>query len=650
MKFLRFIILILLVAPGSVTLAQERAGTSGGSSLSKASLSDVAGGTNDSSFVTPFGVAAATASSGTFVTHYFGGPLGTPKLVWMQDDFPADIDDMFALTLAFVCQDSGLFNIAAMIGATDRGFDSVSIPLQDCWARYYGYPTILQAQVQGGYPGTASWWSLYANQVVSIYQHSALTASNALDALTAERIMLANSPPHSVWPILGGPTKDISDLWYSPADSISPLTGAQLMSNAIAEVVVVSGWMPATTDINNFAQFDNWSLLNTAAWVFTNMPGINVTYCGLEMGQTIVGGQAITNRLSEDIMNYAYHNWALYTGNGYVGRQKWTDLAVMYVAFGTNAFGTNAFTYQTGQIALGQLLNASSQLIVTNSWITNSTGTQKFLIKTQPDAFYLTNLDAMLGRPANFQMRTVGPTANWLVDPSKMIVVSNGLFIGTAAVDPSIASPDTWWNIDKATNTVDNTLVALMPDAGSLGNPLVTNGLASGPYWRANQKNSHAALQFNQLSATGLKAPTLLSSQAPCTFYALIYSTNVANVGTIFGGTQTGNLEFRLNATHLDLVSQQSASIATDTATLAVNTWYAVMATYDGTTFAFYTNNVAVSTGSNAKSLGGAFGTYLGSEGGSVNPFGGYMISPGKVNRVVTGLERTNIFNYLMSL
>jgi len=118
------------------------------------------------------------------------------------------------------------------------------------------------------------------------------------DAVTLYRKILAESADESLVIVTVGPLKNIENLLESTGDSISPLSGEELVEQKVREFVMMGGRFPE----------GRWE------WNFSGaMPGVTqnvlsrlkvpVTFSGFELGVAIKSGEAI-NRMDPNTPLY----------------------------------------------------------------------------------------------------------------------------------------------------------------------------------------------------------------------------------------------------------------------------------------------------------------------------------------------------------
>ncbi|RFU77603.1 inosine uridine-preferring nucleoside hydrolase [Trichoderma arundinaceum] len=146
---------------------------------------------------------------------------------------------------------------------------------------------------------------------------------------------------------------NLADLLKSKADHISHLSGSQLISAKVSELIVMGGQYPSGWEYN-FGGADPES----TAYVIKNWPKhVTITYSGSELGGGIFSGQNLAQRSPPDSPVLSSYQW--YVGRGSTIRESWDPITVLYGIIGlewlpklgirpmlayANKFGYNSIT------------------------------------------------------------------------------------------------------------------------------------------------------------------------------------------------------------------------------------------------------------------------------------------------------------------
>jgi hypothetical protein len=167
------------------------------------------------------------------------------------------------------------------------------------------------------------------------------------------RSALANAVG-SVDIVTGGPLNNLYDLLNSPADSISPLTGAQLITGKVGTLYCMGGQYPkSTAAVGGEYNFGNIAGFTATLWAATN--GVltswptPIVFVGFELGPFASCG-AYYALTPTDPVGYYYANWSQSTA----GRHGWNEIVALIGLAGpakagfTTVAGTNSINVSNG--------------------------------------------------------------------------------------------------------------------------------------------------------------------------------------------------------------------------------------------------------------------------------------------------------------
>src|SRR4051794_17116460 len=178
-------------------------------------------------------------------------PPATPTPVIIDTDVGTDLDDAMALGIAFRAQQMGYLRIKAI--TTSNSLDKAP-SFVHTMITYAGY-TLAQIPI-GAYKGVnfcSGEGDNYAAQT-TVALGLVPNASRATfpDALTVLRATLAAAADSSVVIITLGGHGNIAALMQSPADGISPATGAQLWNQKVLRLVAQGGGQPPSAATTSY--------------------------------------------------------------------------------------------------------------------------------------------------------------------------------------------------------------------------------------------------------------------------------------------------------------------------------------------------------------------------------------------------------------
>lgn len=298
---------------------------------------------------------------------YFGGPTvsGAPDVI-LDGDIGSDIDDLADAILLHALADNGEVNILATIGCLTNGWNA---PVYEMVNRYYGRSGIPVGANTGttASASTEIYGIFSATNFGSILQDRVAVngVTNANPATALYRRILSARPNQSVTIVLVGPLSNLSALYNSAADSISPLTGAALITQKVKQLVVVAGIYPHSSGTAEF----NISADVNGAQVLMQITGTPIVYCGIEVGNPVSLSEGWQTNYPP--ASLPYKAWNL---SGVGSRPGWGGMALLYAARGTNWHGSNLFySVSTGTNFIGSSVGS-------NIWQGASSVGQSYLV------------------------------------------------------------------------------------------------------------------------------------------------------------------------------------------------------------------------------------------------------------------------------
>lgn len=198
-------------------------------------------------------------------------------------DFGGDADDLGALAMLHHFIDRKECELLAIMSWQ---LEENAVAGLDAVNRYYGHPNIPIGSRKGAMHFT-DW-----NHSKPIADHfgSTLKATQVPDAATLYRNLLAKADDHEVVIITVGPLKNIQDLLQSPPDSVSELSGIELVHQKVKEFVIMGGQFPSGESEWNF----NGDMPGVTDYVLSKIK-VPVTFSGYEIGLNIKTGEVFNN-------------------------------------------------------------------------------------------------------------------------------------------------------------------------------------------------------------------------------------------------------------------------------------------------------------------------------------------------------------------
>src|SRR5688572_11611505 len=169
-----------------------------------------------------------------------------PIPVIFDSDMGPDYDDVGAIALLHAFADSGYAKILATVASTK--YEGVAAVF-DVFNTYFNRPDI-EIGVPKGKALELKDWQHWTDTVIKNYPHSIKMNSEAPDAISVYRKVLAKQPDKSVTIITVGFLTNLADLLRSASDQHSTLDGRQLVEKKVKQLVSMAGKFPEGSEFN----------------------------------------------------------------------------------------------------------------------------------------------------------------------------------------------------------------------------------------------------------------------------------------------------------------------------------------------------------------------------------------------------------------
>ena len=203
-------------------------------------------------------------------------------------DFGGDADDLGALVMLHHFIDRGE---CELLGIMCWSTEEYAVSAIDAVNRFYGHPDVPVGARKDDTFHTD--WN-YTRPISDRFPHK-LNHDNVPDAMVLYRKILSGSPDSSIVIVTVGPLKNIENLLRSGSDSISGLTGKELIACKVREFVIMGGEYPEGDNEWNF----DGDMPGVTRYVISNL-SVPVTFSGYEIGEAIKTGEVWTYPLNLD--------------------------------------------------------------------------------------------------------------------------------------------------------------------------------------------------------------------------------------------------------------------------------------------------------------------------------------------------------------
>lgn len=223
-----------------------------------------------------------------------------PAQIIFDSDMANDCDDAGALAVLHALADRGEAEILAIV--TNRK-DPSNASAAACAAinRYYERPDIPIGTDKDGAKTNSRVPSSYAPALRDEFPHSAKSDDQMPDALAVLRRVLAAAADQSITYCSVGALSNLEDLLRSPADDISPLSGAELIEKKIKITVIMGGGFPRTANPETNIKLDP-----AAAVTVVNEWSGPILWQGYEVGAAIITGSELQKTPSANPVRRAF--------------------------------------------------------------------------------------------------------------------------------------------------------------------------------------------------------------------------------------------------------------------------------------------------------------------------------------------------------
>ena len=163
-----------------------------------------------------------------------------PVSVIFDTDITGDVDDVLALAMLHTLADRGECTIAAV---TVSKINPLAAPFVDAVNTFYGRPDLPIGVTRDAQHRDSKYLDLVEEKDGDTYRypHDLVSGDDAPDALTVLRQTLSAAADQSVALVQVGLAANLADLIESPPDSISPLSGIELVRRKVRLVSVMAG-------------------------------------------------------------------------------------------------------------------------------------------------------------------------------------------------------------------------------------------------------------------------------------------------------------------------------------------------------------------------------------------------------------------------
>ena len=301
---------------------------------------------------------------------------GTPTKVIFDTDFGGDADDLGAIAMLHYYADRGDIDLLAIASWSNEEY---AVPALAAVNLFYGRPDLPL-----GVRETGTWrteWN-YTKSIADRFPHDPEAVASAAPAVSLYRQLLAEADPHSVTIITVGPLANIQNLLRSEPDTVSGLSGADLIEAKVDQVIIMGG------------QFPDGITAHGPEWNFDgNMKGVTqevvagikrpIIFSGYEVGEALRYGAALNQHPADTPLYVGYKYFsehAPWMKQDYQGEildnASFDQTAVMFAAI--DGVGTHWHLSAPGTLSV----DADG----VGTWVESADGQHRYMILTDDTA------------------------------------------------------------------------------------------------------------------------------------------------------------------------------------------------------------------------------------------------------------------------
>src|SRR5713101_3775485 len=428
-----------------------------------------------------------------------------PVNIIFDDDMSMSVDDVGNHAVLWGLSDRGEVNVLALICSSANDY---SAPTMRAIANYYGHPNVPIGAHKGMTPILEnSATSSYTQQITNQFGTAGDTRSNYPDAVTVYRQALASAPDHSVYIVASGYYQPLQALLQSQPDSLSSLTGMQLVTQKVRRLVSEAGWFPSGNEHNFRVDAD------AASFVFANWPG-EIVSAGAQMSQDVFTGPSSTADPAKDPVKDA---WQLFNGSNPVPGFGQVALLFTVRGLGTN-FIASGFN---GQTTVGP---STSQCAGCNSWAQTPNVGHSYLNKQATAADLEAILNPLLQSSSNMPiLRSISPTSVPAGSPQTITLTGTNFFADSQILFNGNSRPTTF---------LSGTQLSVQLSGSDLANPGTQTSSVSNPEgggWQSGAQNLTVFATAPTLTA--ISPSSAIAGSSPLTLTAT--GTNFADTSAV---------------------------------------------------------------------------------------------------------------------
>ena len=298
-----------------------------------------------------------------------------PARILLDVDLAEDVDDAGALAVLHALADRGETEILGILVSSKNEWVAPCVDAINTW---YGRPDLpigYQRGHQYGYrnerDSDRETPSRYAEKIARAFPHDVRRSSDAPEAATLCRKILAAQPDQGVTIVTVGFLTNLRSLLDSRPDEHSELDGEALVKRKVKEWVCMGGIFPSVKFPEARQAEYNLMWDTVAAVRAVNDWPTPIVFSGFAIGAEIKVGARMKETPEANPVRACYQHY-----NGLNNREAWDQTAVLYAVRGASNYWTLSepgFCLMHARVSHGY-----------NEWIPSSRKQHRYLIESTP--------------------------------------------------------------------------------------------------------------------------------------------------------------------------------------------------------------------------------------------------------------------------
>lgn len=297
-------------------------------------------------------------------------PNSRGKPVVIDTDIFSDVDDVGSLAIANVLHNYGLADLRGVVINTHSKYGALATSVINT---YFGNGDVPIAAIRplanDTFVDTRDFvLGEYASKIANNWPRALNDSLTTPTPVELYRSILSSADDQSITLISLGFLTNIAALMNSVPDDITSLTGLDLVSAKVKELVIMGGQYPSGWEFN-FGGADSASAYHVVKNWSRDVP---ITYSGFELGGNIFSGKRLADHAPPGSPVLAAYQW--YVGRCSTVRESWDPITTLYGILSLEGFselGIGKLFAYANEIGYNEVLANGSNVWVNDSRVSN---------------------------------------------------------------------------------------------------------------------------------------------------------------------------------------------------------------------------------------------------------------------------------------